>query len=61
VFRDVGGRVERARAAHQVHTAGEPVRLLRAAGFRDVVLLGADGGSAYELGSPHISFAVAAA
>ena len=60
VFEDEGGRVEHARAAHHVHTTGELVRLLEGAGFRDVSLLGADGESAYELGSPRL-IAVASA
>jgi SAM-dependent methyltransferase len=60
VFEDGDGLVERARAAHHVHTTGELVRLLEGAGFGDVVLLGADGTSAYELGSPRL-IAVAAA
>lgn len=47
-------RVEHARGAHQVHTSGEVVRLLRTAGFRDVLLLGADGASPYELGAPRL-------
>jgi SAM-dependent methyltransferase len=52
VFEDGEGLVERARAAHHVHTAGEVVRMLRGAGFRgDVTLLAADGRSPYELGS----------
>jgi SAM-dependent methyltransferase len=54
VFEDAEGLVERARAAHHVHTTGEVVRLLRGAGFRDVALLGADGTSAYELGAPRL-------
>jgi SAM-dependent methyltransferase len=54
VLEDEDGRVERARAAHHVHTAGEVVRLLRAAGFRDAALLGPDGTSAYALGDPKL-------
>jgi SAM-dependent methyltransferase len=54
VFQDADGLVERAHAAHHVHTTGEVVRLLHAAGFGDVELLGADGTSAYELGSPRL-------
>ena len=54
LFRDVEGRVERASAAHHVHTAGELVRMLQAAGFQDVVLLGADVRNPYELGSPRL-------
>jgi ubiquinone/menaquinone biosynthesis C-methylase UbiE len=51
VFEDADGLVEYARAAHHVHTTGEIVRLLHGAGFGDVRLLGADGASAYEVGS----------
>src|SRR3954454_966987 len=54
VFEDADGVVERARGAHHVHTTGEVVRLLHGAGFRDVELLGADGASPYELGSPRL-------
>lgn len=54
VFTDADGRVEHARAAHHVHTTGEIVRLLDGAGFADVVLLGADGTSSYELGSSRL-------
>jgi SAM-dependent methyltransferase len=54
VFEDQAGRRERGRAAHHVHTAGEVVRLLHGAGFRDVALLGADGTDPYELGSPRL-------
>jgi SAM-dependent methyltransferase len=54
LFEDVDGHVERARAAHHVHTAGELVRLLRAAGFREVSLLGGDGACPYELGTPRL-------
>jgi SAM-dependent methyltransferase len=54
VFEAADGRVEHARAAHHVHTTGELVRLLQGAGFGDVVLLGADGTSAYELGSARL-------
>ena len=39
---------------HHVHTSGELVRLLAGAGFSGVRLLGADGRSAYELGSPRL-------
>jgi ubiquinone/menaquinone biosynthesis C-methylase UbiE len=51
VFEDSDGHVERGRVAHHVHTTGEVVRLLEAAGFREVVLLDGDGTSPYELGS----------
>jgi hypothetical protein len=54
VFTDDDGLVERTRAAHHVHTTGEVVRLLRGAGFAGVVLLGADGTSAYEVGSSRL-------
>ena len=54
VFEDENGTTEHARAAHHVHTTGEVVRMLRAAGFSEVELLGADGSSAYELGSPRL-------
>jgi SAM-dependent methyltransferase len=54
VFEDEDGASEQARAAHHVHTTGEVVRLLRAAGFRDVALVGTDGTTAYELGSPRL-------
>ncbi len=43
------GTVERGRVAHHVHTAGEIVRMLRAAGFGVVRLHGPDGGD-YALG-----------
>lgn len=54
VFEDEDGAVEHARAAHHVHTTGEVVRFLRDAGFVDVELLGADGRSAYEVGSSRL-------
>jgi SAM-dependent methyltransferase len=54
VFEDADGHVERARAAHHVHTAGELVRLLQDAGFGGVELLGADGASPYRLGSSRL-------
>jgi cyclopropane fatty-acyl-phospholipid synthase-like methyltransferase len=54
VFEDATGRVEHARAAHHVHTAGEVTRMLRDAGFGGVALRGADGTAAYELGSPRL-------
>lgn len=44
------GTVERSRAAHHVHTAGEIVRLLRGAGFDRVELLDGDGQGPFELG-----------
>ena len=54
LFEDENGEVERSRAAHHVHTTGELVRMLRAAGFSEVDLLGADGSSPYELGSSRL-------
>jgi SAM-dependent methyltransferase len=54
VFEDADGLVERTRAAHHVHTTGEVVRMLQGAGFGEVVLMGADGASPYELGSPRL-------
>jgi len=51
VFEAADGTVERASAAHHVHTTGEVVRLLRGAGFEDVELRGGDGTSPYELGA----------
>jgi SAM-dependent methyltransferase len=50
-FEDADGRIERTRAAHHVHTTGEVVRMLHAAGFGDVELRGADGAAPYALGS----------
>ena len=60
VFKDAVGTVERSRAAHHVHTAGEVVRLLQGAGFGDVRLVGGDGTTPYALGAPRL-IAVAAA
>jgi SAM-dependent methyltransferase len=51
---EADGQVERARAAHHVHTTGEVVRLLCGAGFRDVDLRGGDGTTPYELGSARL-------
>ena len=60
VFQDAEGRVERARAAHHVHTTGEVARMVAAAGFRDIELRGADGRAPYELGDARlIALAVA--
>jgi len=53
-FEDADGHVEHASAAHHVHTSGELVRLLRAAGFGEVELFGADGTTPYEVGSPRL-------
>lgn len=46
------GTTEHGRAAYFVHTTGEVVRMLRAAGFADVELRGDDG--PYELGAPRM-------
>jgi SAM-dependent methyltransferase len=54
VFEAADGAVEHARAAHRVHTSGEVVRMLRAAGFAEVTLLGADGTQPYAIGSPRL-------
>ena len=53
-FEDGDGHVEHARAAHHVHTSGEVVRLLQAAGFGDIELLGGDGCEPYTLGTPRL-------
>jgi SAM-dependent methyltransferase len=53
-FEDAEGHVEHGRSAHHVHTSGEIVRMLRAAGFADVELLGADGAAPFEVGSPRL-------
>ena len=52
VFEAADGTVERSRLAHRVHTAGELVRLVAAAGFGDVRLLAGDGATPYALGEP---------
>ena len=57
---DGAGRVEHASGAHHVHTSGEVVRLLKAAGFRDVELRGPDGRQRYAVGD-HRLIAVATA
>ena len=54
VFEDEDGAIEHSRAAHHVHTTGEVVRLLVGAGFGEVALLGPDGVTAYELGTPRL-------
>jgi SAM-dependent methyltransferase len=48
------GRRERTRFAHRVHTTGEVVRMLRAAGFAEVALLAGDGVTPYAPGSPRM-------
>ncbi|MBE2317709.1 class I SAM-dependent methyltransferase [Solirubrobacter sp. CPCC 204708] len=48
------GVVERARAAHHVYTAAEVGRLLAAAGFSAIRLLGEDGERPYTLGSSRL-------
>lgn len=47
---EADGLVERGRVAHHVHTAGEVVRWLLAAGFSAVELRGPDGEAPYALG-----------
>jgi SAM-dependent methyltransferase len=54
LLEDADGTVERARSAHHVHTTGELVRWLTAAGFGRVRLLAGDGESRYELGAPRL-------
>jgi SAM-dependent methyltransferase len=54
VLEAADGRTERTRYAHRVHTTGEVVRMLRAAGFGDVTLLGGDGVAPYAPGSPRM-------
>lgn len=54
LLEDADGAVERARSAHHVHTTGELVRWLEAAGFGQVRLLAGDGESPYELGAPRL-------
>jgi hypothetical protein len=51
LFEADDGTVERSRAAHHVHTTGEVVRMLRAAGFTNVELPG------FELGRRMIAVA----
>ncbi len=50
---DAGGAVEHARSVHHVHTTGEVVRMLEAAGFAEVELR-ADAAKPYEVGSPRM-------
>jgi SAM-dependent methyltransferase len=57
---EADGVIEHTRSAHRIHTAGELVRLLRAAGFGDVELRGPDGTGAYAVGDRRV-VAVAAA
>jgi SAM-dependent methyltransferase len=60
VFEDEHGTVEHTRAAHHVHTTGEVVRMLEAAGFGGVELRGPDGHVRYALGD-HRMIALATA
>jgi cyclopropane fatty-acyl-phospholipid synthase-like methyltransferase len=48
------GTVETAVFAHHVHTSGEVTRMLHAAGFGDVELLGSDGEQPFTVGSPKL-------
>jgi 2-polyprenyl-3-methyl-5-hydroxy-6-metoxy-1,4-benzoquinol methylase len=50
VFTDADGRTERASGVHHVHTTGEVVRMLEAAGFTEIALKGPDGTRDYALG-----------
>jgi hypothetical protein len=54
VFENDAGVIERTQSAYYVHTIGEIVRLLKAAGFRKVELRGQDGTSPFRLGSPRL-------
>ncbi len=58
VFTDADGHEERASGAHHVHTTGEVVRMLQAAGFERIALKGPDGAREYALGD-HRMIAVA--
>jgi SAM-dependent methyltransferase len=58
VFTDADGHSERASGAHHVHTTGEVVRMLEAAGFAEIALKGPDGTRDYALGD-HRMIAVA--
>jgi SAM-dependent methyltransferase len=49
-FTDEHGHEERASGAHHVHTTGEVVRMLEAAGFTDIALKAPDGTREYALG-----------
>ena len=60
VFEDQDGNVERASAAHHVHTTGEVVRMLTAAGYTEVELRGPAGDVPFALGD-HRMIAVATA
>ena len=53
-FEAADGTVETAQFAHHVHTSGELTRMLHAAGFGDVELLGAGGEEPYGVGSPQL-------
>jgi SAM-dependent methyltransferase len=57
-FTDEAGNEERASGAHHVHTTGEVVRMLEAAGFTEIALKGPDGTRPYALGD-HRMIAVA--
>ena len=54
VFEAADGTVERTRLAHRVHTAGELVRLVEAAGFGGVRLLAGDAATPHALGAPKL-------
>jgi SAM-dependent methyltransferase len=54
VFEDETGATETVRAAHHVHTTGELVRMLKAAGFGSVELLAPDGSKPYALGDGRV-------
>jgi SAM-dependent methyltransferase len=51
-FAAADGRIERSRVAHRIHTSGEVVRMLRAAGFTGVAL--GDGEGPFGVGSPRL-------
>ena len=57
-FTDPNGNEEHASGAHHVHTTGEVVRMLEAAGFTEITLKGPDGVAPYALGD-HRMIAVA--
>ena len=60
-FTDADGRVEHREFAHHVHTTGEVVELLEAAGFAAVELLGPDGIEPFALGDRRLVIRAAAA